>query len=385
MPEPMRFAVIGINGQGRAHLRGLKETPGAQLVAVCDVNEDAARARGEEYGVPYFTSYEDVLKRDDVDAVGLPLPHYLHSRVAIAAFQAGKHVVTEKPMAISVRECDEMIAAAQKAGKQLTISHQGRAAPGVRYIRDLLHSPDFGRLIRMVWLSGGTRTQYYYDTEEWRGTWAEEGGGTLINQKVHDLDRLAYLLGLPAELSAFTSNLFHKVEPLVETMASASLLWADGAVGTFQASITDGGTDLSRQEYHGDRACLVQEGRSWKIGQFSMPAGDYIARGIGPGPQHKPPADDPRNQLKVDVSWEEVALPEAGPGESGYPAVYEALVRAARGEGSVAITPEEARNAIELMNGMTLSSLRRKAVKLPLDRDEVDDMFAELRQIGGRS
>ena len=383
----MRFAVIGINGQGRAHLRGLKETPGAQLVAVCDVNEAAAKARGEEYGVPYFTDYEAVLKRDDVDAVGLPLPHYLHARVAIAALQAGKHVVTEKPMAISVRECDEMIAAAQKAGKQLTISHQGRATPGVRYIRDLLHSPDFGRLIRMVWLSGGTRTQYYYDTEEWRGTWAEEGGGTLINQKVHDLDRLAYLLGLPAELSAFTSNLFHKVEPLVETMATASLRWADGAIGTFQASITDGGTDTSRQEYHGDRASLIQEGRAWKIGQFSMPASDFIARGVGPGPQHKPPPDDPRSQLKVDVSWEEVALPEAGPGESGYPAVYGALVRAARGEGTVAITPEEARNAIELMNGMTLSNLRRKAVTLPLDRDEVDAMLAELRENaqGGRS
>lgn len=386
MPDPMRFAVIGINGQGRAHLRGLKETPEAELVAVCDVNEDAAKARAEEYGVPYYTSYEDVLKRDDVDAVGLPLPHYLHSRVALAAFEAGKHVVTEKPMAISVRECDMMIEAAQKAGKQLTISHQGRVSPGVRYIKELLHSPDFGRLIRMVWLSGGSRTQYYYDTEEWRGTWAEEGGGTLINQKVHDLDRLAYLLGLPAELSAFTGNLFHKVEPLVETMASASLLWADGAVGTFQASISDG-TDLSRQEYHGDRACLVQEGRGWKIGQFSMPASEFIARGIGGGPQHKPPPEDPRNQLKIDVSWEQVTLPQAGPGETGYPAVYGALVRAARGQGEVAIKPEEARNAIELANGITLSNLRHKAVTLPLDRDEVDEMFTELRERaqGGRS
>src|SRR6266508_5270838 len=143
MPDPMRFAVIGINGQGRAHLRGLKETPDAELVAVCDANEDAAKARAAEYGVPYYTADEEVLKRDDIDAVGLPLPHYLHSIVAIAAFEAGKHVVTEKPMAISVRECDRMIEAAQKAGKQLTISHQGRAAPSVRYIKELLHSPDF--------------------------------------------------------------------------------------------------------------------------------------------------------------------------------------------------------------------------------------------------
>jgi UDP-N-acetyl-2-amino-2-deoxyglucuronate dehydrogenase len=374
--ERMRFAVIGINGQGRQHLRGLKETPEAELVAVCDVNEDAARARGEEYGVPAYTSYEDVLARDDVDAVSLALPHYLHCPVALAAFQAGKHVVTEKPMAVSVRECDQMIAAAEAAGKQLTISHQARSHPMFPYLRDLLHSEDFGRLIRMVWLSGGTRTQYYYDTEEWRGTWAEEGGGTLINQKVHDLDRLAYLCDLPAEVSAITSNLFHKVEPLVETMASAALRWENGALGIFQASITDGGADISRQEYHGDRATVINEGRSWRIGQFSLPASEFIARGIGGGPQHKPPPDDPRNQLKVDVDWEEIPLPQ---GSGTYAGVFAALIRAAAGEGQVAITPQEARNAIELVNGITLSSLRRKAVSLPLDRDEVDEMLAELR------
>src|SRR5438093_12680374 len=100
MAERMRFAVIGINGQGRQHLRALKETPEAELVAVCDANEAAAKARSEEYGVAYFTSYEDVLQRDDVDAVTLPLPHFLHAPVAIAALQAGKHVVTEKPMAV---------------------------------------------------------------------------------------------------------------------------------------------------------------------------------------------------------------------------------------------------------------------------------------------
>jgi predicted dehydrogenase len=377
MAERMRFAVIGINGQGRAHLRALTETPEAELVAVCDVNEAAARARSEEYGVPYFTSYEDLLKRDDVEAVTLPLPHYLHAKVAIAALEAGKHVVTEKPMAISVGECDRMIEAAQRAGKQLSVSHQGRVSPQAPYLKKLLASEDFGRLIRMVWLSGGTRTQYYYDTETWRGTWAEEGGGTIINQKVHDLDRLAYLLGLPAELAAFTSNLFHRVEPLIDTMVSATLLWENGAVGTFQASISDGGGEASRQEYYGDRACVIGDGRSWRIGQYSMPASDYIARGIGGGPQHKPPEDDPRNQLKVDTSWEQLTFPE---GPSGYPVVFGALVRAARGEGSLAVTPEEGRNAIELVNAITLSSLRRKAVKLPVDRAEVDEMLAELRQ-----
>jgi UDP-N-acetyl-2-amino-2-deoxyglucuronate dehydrogenase len=376
VPDKMRFAVIGINGQGRAHLRALKETPEAELVAVCDIDEAAAKARAEEYGVPYYTHYEEVLEREDVDAVSLPLPHYLHCPVALAAFEAGKHVVTEKPMAISVRECDQMIEAARRAGKQLTISHQGRVAPQFPYLKNLLASEDFGRLIRMVWLSGGARTQYYFDTEEWRGTWAQEGGGTIINQKVHDLDRLAYLVGQPAEVAAFTSNLFHRTDPLIDTMASASLYWENGAIGTFQASISDGGADSSRQEYHGDRAAIVFDGKTWRLGQFSMPASDFIARGIGGGPQHKPPPDDPRMQLKVETFWEELVFPE---GPSGYPAVFTSLIRAARGEGAVAVTPEEARNAVELVNAITLSSLRRKAVRLPLDRDEVDAMLAELR------
>ncbi|HEX2515026.1 MAG TPA: hypothetical protein VH257_10005, partial [Chloroflexota bacterium] len=96
--------------------------------------------------------------------------------------------------------------------------------------------------------------------------------------------------------------------------------------------------------------------------------------------QHKPPPDDPRTQLKVDVDWEEIPLPQ---GAGTYSAVFGALIRAAAGEGNVAITPQEARNAIGLVNGITLSSLRRKAVSLPLDRDEVDEMLAELRTRAG--
>ena len=376
MPDRMRFAVIGINGQGRAHLRGLKETPEAELVAVCDVNEAAARARGEEYGVPWVTRYEELLKREDVDAVTLALPHYLHCPVAVAALEAGKHVVTEKPMAISVAECDRMIAAAERAGRLLTVSHQGRATPASAYLRDLIQGDTLGRLVRVVWLSGGTRTQYYFDTETWRGTWAEEGGGTLINQKVHDLDRFSYLVGQPREVAAFTTNLFHKVEPRIDTLAGATVLWDGGAVGVFQASITDGGADLSRLEFHGDRACLVNEGRAWRLGYFSMPASDFVARGIGGGPQHKPPPNDPRLDLEIETSWEDVTLP---PGDGGYPAVFGALARAARGAGAVAITPQEGRNAVELVNAITLSSLRRRSVRLPLDRDEVAAMLAELR------
>jgi predicted dehydrogenase len=382
MPERMRFAVIGINGQGRAHLRALQETPEAELVAVCDVNEQAARARGEEYGVPWHTDYESLLKRDDVEAVTLALPHYLHCPVAVAALEAGKHVVTEKPMAVSVGECDRMIAAAERAGRRLTVSHQGRAGPSVPYLRDLIQGEALGRLIRVVWLSGGTRTQYYFDTETWRGTWAEEGGGTLINQKVHDLDRFSYLVGQPREVAAFTTNLFHRLDPLVDTLAGATFLWDGGAVGIFQASITDGEADLSRQEYHGDRACLVNEGRAWRLGSFNLPASEFVTRGIGGGPQHKPPPGDPRLDLEVETAWEDLTLPT---GPTGYPVVFGALVRAARGEGEVAVTPEEGRNAIELVNAITLSSLRRRAVQLPLDRGEVDAMLAELRAQAGQA
>jgi predicted dehydrogenase len=275
-----------------------------------------------------------------------------------------------------------MIAAAGRAGRRLTVSHQGRVSPAVPHLRDLIRGDTLGRLIRVVWLSGGTRTQYYFDTETWRGTWAEEGGGTLINQKVHDLDRFSYLAGQPREVAAFTSNLFHRVEPLIDTLAGATFLWDGGAVGVFQASITDGGAELSRQEFHGDRACLVGEGRTWRLGYFSLPASEFVARGIGGGPQHKPPPNDPRMDLEVETHWEDVALPG---GPSGYPAVFGALVRAARGEGEVAVTPEEGRNAVELVNAITLSSLRRRTVRLPLDRDEVDEMLAELRRTASTS
>jgi predicted dehydrogenase len=277
-------------------------------------------------------------------------------------------------MAMTVGECHEMIAAARAGGVQLTVGSE-RVNPRYRFIRERV-LPEIGSIAEAWLIDFYFRGTAYYASGAWRGTWAEEGGGTLINQKVHDLDRLAYLVGLPAELMAFTSNLFHSVEPLVDTMASAALYWANGATGVFQASITDGGAETSRQEYHGDRAVVIYDGKSWQMGGFTMPASEFIATGVGGGPQHKPPEGDPRNDIKLETHWEQLTLPQ---GRGAYSTVFSALVRAARGEGEVAIKPEEARNAIELCNGITLSSLRRKAVTLPLDRDEVDEMLAELR------
>ena len=178
-----RFGVIGIKGAGKGHIGAVQAlaTEGrAQLAAICDIDESAAKraadaASGGGRPTPY-RHYQEMLSREQLDVVCIATPHYLHAPMTIAALEAGAHVLCEKPIAISVSEADRMIEAARKAGKQFAVGHQGRFSPSAVAAKRLVGPEgETGELVRVAWLSGGIRTQAYYDSGDWRGTWSEEG------------------------------------------------------------------------------------------------------------------------------------------------------------------------------------------------------------------
>ena len=222
--ETVGVGIIGAGGIAAAHAKAYQMLGAkAHLVGVVDIDEDRARAFARRYEIPIWSSEDDdLLKRDDIQVVSLCLPHHLHAPVAIAALQAGKHVLVEKPMAISLEEADAMIRAAQKAKRRLSVVFQLRFESDVQRARLILNrgligKPFYAEASCLWW----RRPMYYENT--WRGKWATEGGGAVINQAIHHLDLLIYLLGMPQRVYAEIDTVAHHIE--VEDWCLATLYW----------------------------------------------------------------------------------------------------------------------------------------------------------------
>lgn len=236
--KSFRSAVIGCGNISRRHTEALTESSRAELVAVCDIREDRAAAAGEKFGVPYYTDYRDVLAREDIDCIHICTPHYLHAPIAIAAFAAGKHVFTEKPMATTPEDAEAMIRAAEAAGKYLGVCFQNRYKFINAKLRELVLSGAYGKPVGGKGIVTWFRDPAYYTDSGWRGSFETEGGGVLINQSIHTLDLLIWTLGDPTAIRAncgiFSELLENVIE--VEDTATAHLRFDNGATALFFAS-----------------------------------------------------------------------------------------------------------------------------------------------------
>jgi UDP-N-acetyl-2-amino-2-deoxyglucuronate dehydrogenase len=252
------MAVVGAGVAARYHARAIAEAVGARLVAVG--RGDAARAGEAEaaFGVPCETSYESLLRRADVDAVCLCTPSGQHAAQAIAAARAGKHVLVEKPMALTLADADAMIAAAREAGVRLGVTFQRRTEPAYSCLRDALQAGELGRAVLAVVALPYARTQAYYDDAPWRGTWDHDGGGVLMNQGIHLVDLLVWLLGDVLEVEARVATVGHQIE--VEDVVAASLKFASGALGTIAATTCAAPGFPHRVEVYGTRGGMQVEG-----------------------------------------------------------------------------------------------------------------------------
>jgi predicted dehydrogenase len=254
--RPRGFGIVGAGVIAGLHAEAIASLPGAQLIAVTDVATDRAQSFAAIHDCAAETDLGALLERDDVDVVSVCVPSGLHAEVGVRAASAGKHLVVEKPLDVSLGAADRLISAARAAGVVMTVMSQHRFDKGLIELRRLLDDGQLGRLVLGEASTKWYRTQAYYDSAAWRGTWTLDGG-SLMNQGIHYLDLLLWTMGPVAEVAALFSTQSHEME--AEDAALAVLRFSSGAVGTVVASTAVFPGFAQRLEISGTGGTVVVE------------------------------------------------------------------------------------------------------------------------------
>ncbi len=341
--DKIRFGIVGCGVISPHHAKAVTAAPDAELVACCDIIPERAKNLADEHGTPkVYTDYKDLLADPNVDAVNVCVPSGLHGEVTIAAAKAGKHVLCEKPVEITLPQIDAMITECRKAKVKLGVIFQRRTSPLWNKIKKVIDDGSLGKLVLGDLYIKYFRSQEYYDSGEWRGTWALDGGGCLMNQGVHMIDILRYLMGPAKSMYALADHLARKIE--TEDTACAVIKWANGAFGVLQGTTSVTPSMKHRLEIHGELGGVIVEGES--ILRWSVP--DV------PNPQEvKDEVGDTSGDAKAITS-------------DGHTIQVMDLCEAIKNDRDPMITGEEARKAVELILGVYESAKTGKVVKFPL-------------------
>ncbi len=231
---PIRVALVGCGRISRNHLDAIAKVPDLELVAVADTDLPRADAAGAEYGVPAFASLDEMLATVPSHLVSICTPSGLHPQHAITAAKAGRHVLTEKPMAISLAAADDMVQACDAAGVHLFVVKQNRLNPPIVLLKRAIEKGRFGRIFMANTTVRWTRPQEYYDAEPWRGTW-EFDGGAIMNQASHYVDLMQWLVGPVESVLAKTATQARRIE--AEDSGVAILKFRSGALGVIEVNV----------------------------------------------------------------------------------------------------------------------------------------------------
>ena len=251
----IRFGIVGCGNICATHADALAPLPNAKLTVVYDEIPAKVEAIAAKYGVASAASLGDLFAK--CDAVIVALPSSLHAPTTIAAARAGKHVLTEKPLDIAIEPARAMVAACEAANVKLGCISQHRFARDVQRLKAMVEGGELGRVFHADATIKWFRSQGYYDSAGWRGTWAVDGGGCLMNQGVHTIDVLQWIMGGVAAVRANTLTAAHEIE--VEDVATALVEFRNGGIGTIVGSTAAYPGFAERVEVHGTRGSAVLE------------------------------------------------------------------------------------------------------------------------------
>ncbi|NUL81738.1 MAG: Gfo/Idh/MocA family oxidoreductase [Armatimonadetes bacterium] len=255
MTDQLGIGIIGAGGVSGAHAKAYQYLgQKTRLVAVADTDADTARAFKERYQFDQWTTdYQELISREDVHAVSICTPHHLHCKHSVDALNAGKHVLVEKPMAISLEEADAMIAASERNNKKLAVVYQLRMEHDARRAKALIDSGSLGKMFYCEAACLWWRKPSYYSVS-WRGSWNTEGGGAVINQASHHLDLMQWLLGMPKSVEACAAVVAHDIE--VEDWCRATLQWENFRGSFIATTAAELESDQNRLMALGNHASL---------------------------------------------------------------------------------------------------------------------------------
>ncbi|HUW71331.1 MAG TPA: Gfo/Idh/MocA family oxidoreductase [bacterium] len=251
----VRYGIVTYGKVARLQAKALARVPQARLVGVQGRDQAKARAFAADFGIEAFDSIE-AMARGGVEAVIISSPHPLHREHTIAALEAGMHVLVEKPMALSTADCDAMMAAAAASNRRLGVISQRRWFPAVHRVRDAIDAGKIGKPILADVVMFGWRDEAYYRSDPWRGSWAAEGGGVLVNQAPHQLDLMLWMMGPVDEVQAYWANLNHPYIE-VEDTAVASIRFKSGALGSILVSNSQKPGIYAKVHIHGSNGATA--------------------------------------------------------------------------------------------------------------------------------
>ncbi|MBN2218241.1 MAG: Gfo/Idh/MocA family oxidoreductase [Pirellulales bacterium] len=349
------FGIIGCGMIADFHARAIANVAGARLAACFDTRPEAADRLAAATGCRAYHRLDDMLANPAVDVVTIGTPSGAHLEPAVAAARAGKHVIVEKPLEITLSRCDRIIRECDKAGVVLSTIFPSRFHAASVELRRAVDQGRFGRLVAGDAYVKWYRTQKYYDSGAWRGTWELDGGGALMNQAIHSVDLLLSMMGPVAEVRAQTALLAHQ-RIAVEDHAVAALRFVNGALGVIEASTAIYPGYLKRIEIHGTEGSAMLE-------EEDLVKWDFAKK-------------KPRDRAIV----EKMAARHGGGGGAADPAAighqahaaqFREVVRAIHKGTAPAVDGPEGRRSVEVILAIYKAAETGRAISLPLASDPV--------------
>ena len=364
--QMVKLGIIGVGAMGTVHAQSVLDgnIPRCQLTAVCDPK--AERLSGFS-AAERFLSVDEFLRSSETDAVLIATPHYAHTTIGIQALESGRHVLVEKPISVHKSDAERLIAAHRNANQVFAAMFNQRTDPFFQRLRRLVRSGELGLIRRVNWtITNWFRTEAYYQSSDWRATWAGEGGGVLLNQCPHNLDLYQWIFGMPAVVRAFCRfGRYHDVE--VEDDVTAYLEYPDGMTAVIIAS-TGEAPGSNRLEVAGERGKVVIENDQFLFTRNEVPMSEFSKTDPG--------------RFSAPATWD-VRIPIEGHGSqhNGILANFVAAIL----DGAALIAPaREGVCSLELANSFLLSSLENRSVQLPIDSTLFEQHLKRLIESSGR-
>lgn len=340
----INIALVGCGRIAKNHFQAIEQNAkDLNLVAVCDTEKKSVQAASKLYGVPGYLSLKELLEESTVDIVTLCTPSGIHARQAIQIAKAGKHVLTEKPMATRWRDGLQMVQACDEAGVRLYVVKQNRLNPTLQLLKKAVENNRFGKIymvnINVFW----TRPQDYYDHDKWRGTW-EYDGGAFMNQASHYIDLARWLLGPVQSVQAMMGTLGRKIE--AEDTGVLNLRWRSGAVGSVNVTML-----TYPKNYEGSITILGEKG--------TVRVGGVAVNDVQQWEFDQSDIDDTSIH---DISYQTTSVYGFG-----HPLYYTNVIQSLRGEQSTLVDGREGLTSLELLIASYRAARDGSTIHLPLE------------------
>lgn len=342
MKKTFHFGIIGSGSIVETHIKSIEEIPNAKVTAIFSRNKETAEKWGNQYNIRVYSDYEHFLSNDDLDIVTILTPSGTHADFGIIAAKKGKHVIVEKPIDTTLSKTNELIHVCREANVTLSCIFQHRFDNAIVDTKNAMDLGEFGQLnfgaARTTWY----RSQEYYDSGAWRGTWELDGGGALMNQSIHYIDLLLYLMGPVKEVHAFCATRAHeRIE--VEDIAVATLKFKSGALGLIEGNTAAYPGYSATLDIFGSNGSVVIENdqvKEWNFRNGKPYIKDRIKEEITSASSHKMSSYESHKRQ------------------------YQDIVNAISEKRDPQVTGEEARKSVELILAIYESAKSGRTVKL---------------------